>query len=123
MSGAATLGAPTVRPLLAPPRPGVPTREPNSSRVLDVIRYANDIRGFHDQAVAQVVECLEHHEGAGSLVGQPNLMGSQPGHSIQKALVRGVANDASLLEHSQHIARREAAAGAAVDHHHFVLTG
>src|SRR5258708_12268227 len=111
MSGAATLGAPTVRPLLAPPRPGVPTREPNSSRVLDVIRYANDIRGFHDQAVAQVVECLEHHEGAGSLVGQPYLRGSQPGHSIQKALVRSVANNASLLRPTHHIPPPRPAAG------------
>jgi len=85
----------------------------SSLRVLDSIRYANDIRGFHDQAVTQVLECLEDHEGTGPLIGEPHVGGRQPRHPIQKALVRGILNDLARLEHGQHIARREAVGGAA----------
>src|SRR5882757_2417716 len=40
-------------------------RDSPSLRVLDLVADADQVRGFHDQTVADAVEGLEHHESTG----------------------------------------------------------
>src|ERR1700679_3158080 len=90
-------------------------------RVLDPITHVHDVRGLHDQAVAQMVEGLEYHEGTGWFIREPHLLGAQGRHR-HKALVRVIGNDLTVFVYGQHIARREPVGGAAIDGHHLVLT-
>src|SRR5260370_31558035 len=90
-------------------------------RILDEVLHANDVLRFHDEAVAYLVEGLEHHERAGALVRQTHILCAQPGHPAEISLVDRVAHIPAESKNTQHVARRQAVASAAVDDDHLVL--
>ena len=70
-------------------------RECRSDRIAHSVQYVDRLSRFHDEPVADAIVSLEHHHGAGFLVGQ-----------LDAAAAETVLDDFACLEDGEYVADR-----------------